>query len=177
MINYKKIITKDEFDAMSQEKYEYAVKEGLYHADYLKGQYPPSTLRRLLVHRALEISTIGTKYYKESEAVQQLIACNIVFPDNEKIIKILLSKDLTYDKICAYARVVSGIKKIALQTVEFDTDNSITIADKKVNGLCSLIRLHTGVSDYNLIVSKISEIAAHHKDLYIQLQEENEKVR
>lgn len=177
MINYKQIVTKEEFDAMSQEKYEYAVKEGLYHANYLRKYYEPVLLKELLATRALEIATIGTKYRGESTEVQQLIACNIAFPDNEKIIKILLSKGLTYDKVCTYSKVVSGLKKIALTAAEFDIDNSITIADKKVNGLCSVIRLHTGVSNYNVIVNKISEIAANYKDLYIELQGENTKVR
>ena len=84
----------------------------------------------------------------------------------------LLSKGITYNHLYHYSRAISSIKKVASLANKLELDDDVKLTSKKINALCSLIRLHFGIRDYNLIIAKINDIVVFKKDLYKKLEQD-----
>lgn len=177
-INFKEIITKEDIEALPVANYNYAINVGNYHATYLRNQFTPEYLSVYLTQRARELAFIGAKHQEKDDVTKELLAANIVHPDNEKLIKILLSRNITYGLLTNYAKCISKIKKIALIVDKYELHDDIKIVTKNINALCNIFKDYIGCNDYNLIIAKLNEILVYEKDLYLNLEAkhfENEK--
>ena len=170
-IDFEKVVTKDELLTLSKEDIELAKKDGSYHSRYLRSNFQGGSLIEVLAQRSRELAFLGHKYRDKSDTFKALLAANIVFADDEKFIRVLLSKNVNYYQLFSYARAVKSIKKITAIAKELDTDE-IKIASRKINRLCSIIKNYYGIKDYNLILAKIAEITAFRRDLYKKLEDE-----
>ena len=170
-IDFEKVVTKDELLTLSKEDIELAKKDGSYHSRYLRSNFEGGSLIEVLAQRSRELAFLGHKYRDKSDTFKALLASNIVFDNDKKFIRVLLSKNVNYYQLFSYARAVKSIKKITAIAKELDTDE-IKIASRKINRLCSIIKNYYGVKDYNLILAKIAEVTAFQKDLYKKLEDE-----
>ena len=171
-IDFNTIITKEDLKSLTEEEINFIRKEGLKHGTYLRNAFSSEMLKELLDARAKEIAYIGSKYQKLNPIAKELLAATIVFPNDESFIRCLLSKKITYNHLFNYARAISSIKKVTLLANKLEIDDSIKITSKKIDYLCSLVRIYFGTRDYNLIVAKINEIVVFKKDLYKKLEQE-----
>lgn len=177
-INFKEIVTKEDIEALPTANYHYAVNTGNYHATYLRNQFTPEHLSANLTIRARELAFIGANHQDKDEVTKELLAANIVHPNNKKLIEILLSRNVTYGLLTNYAKCISKIKKIALIVDKYELHEDIKIVTKNINALCNIFKDHLGYNDYNLIIAKLNEILVYEKDLYLSLEAkhfENEK--
>ena len=170
-IDFGKVVTKEDLAGLSSEEIEFAKKEGRYHAVYLRNYYNSDILSEILTPRAREVAFLGHKYRHQSDVVKELLAANIVFPNDEQFIKILLSRDINYYQLINYARAISSTKKVALYAKNLEADDNVRVISRKLNGLCNLVKSHTGIKDFNLILTKINEIVLFQKDLYKQVKD------
>ena len=138
---------------------------------YLRSNFQDGTLIEILAQRSRELAFLGHKYRDKSDTFKELLAANIAFGEDEKFIRILLSKNINYYQLFNYARAVKSIKKITSMAKDLEGDE-VKIASRKISRLCKLIKDYYGVKDYNLILAKIAEITAFQKDLYKQLEDE-----
>ena len=169
-INYEKVVTKEDVASLTEEEREFAFKEGSYHARYLRNVFTIDVLYEFLASRSRESAYLGHKYRKEKNVTKELIAATITFPNDECFIKILLNKNITYNKLYLYSRAISNLKKITLLSKEFDDDDNIKIVSKKLNSICHFIQNETGIKDFNLILAKINAIVMFRRDLYKKLE-------
>ena len=170
-IDFTTVITKEELLELSAEDIALAKKDGGYHSRYLRNSFEGGTLVERLASRSREIAFLGHKYRDKSDTFKELLAANIAFGEDEKFIRVLLSKNINYYQLFSYARAVKSIKKITALTKELEADE-IKIASRKLSRLCKIIKDYFGIKDYNLILAKIAEITAFQKDLYKKLEEE-----
>ncbi len=171
-IDFSTVVTREKLKTLTDEEVNFVKKEGLSHSRYLRNAYNPETLKSLLTTRAKEIAFVGYKYKDLNPTAQELLAATIVFPDDESFIKCLLSRNINYNLLFNYSRAVSSIKKVALLAKNLEIDEDVKLTSKKINTLCSLIRIYFGIRDYNLILAKINEIVLFKKDLYKKLEQE-----
>lgn len=174
-INFETVFTKEDFLTLSNEEVEFAKKEGTYHANYLRSMFSGGILIELLGQRSREIAYLSHKYRGQNDTTKELLAATIAFPDDEKLIKFLISKDITYNQLAAYSKAVTSVKKITILAKKVDVDDSITVASKKINKLCLLFKRYSGISDFNLILAKINEIVIFKKDLYKMIEDDQFK--
>lgn len=171
-IVFEKVVTKEELLKLSEEEVNFAKKEGIYHAEYLRRVFSKGILSEFLSERARELAFLGHKYRDQKNVTKELIAATIALPDDEKFIKALLSNNIDYDQLLSISKAISSIKKITLLAKRLQTDDSVKVVNKKIRNLCLFIRNYFGIRDFNLILAKINEIAAFKKDLYKKLEEE-----
>lgn len=171
-IDFNELVTKEDLQALTEEKREFALKEGNYHANYLRNQYSPEMLVELLASRARELAFIGFKYKDENMPTKELIASTITYPNTETFIQILIEKGISYAGLFSYSKLISKTKKLTLlaDELELDLAEDVQLASKKLNNLCALFRKYYGHSDYNLILTKVNYIVAFEKDLYKKLE-------
>ena len=91
---------------------ELAKKDGSYHSRYLRSNFEGGSLIEVLAQRSRELAFLGHKYRDKSDTFKALLAANIAFADDEKFIRVLLSKNVNYYQLFSYARAVKSIKKI-----------------------------------------------------------------
>lgn len=170
-IDFTKVVTKEELLTLSKEEIELAKKDGNYHSKYLRSNFQDGALVEILAQRSRELAFLGHKYRDKGDIFKELLAANIAFGEDEKFIRVLLSKNINYYQLFSYIRAVKSIKKITALTKELEADE-IKIASRKISRLCKIIKDYYGVKDYNLILAKIAEVTAFQKDLYKKLEEE-----
>lgn len=170
-IDYNKVVTKEYFSNMDEEKLEILKQEGERQAQILKRTYDFTKLQNpnFLSQKAQEIAHIGKKYTNLEESEKQILAANITLKD-ESVIEALLDKGINYNTLYYYSTLISKIKKLVSIADELDINEDITIINKRINYICSIIRLYFGVTDFTLIVNKLNEIAATKKTLYMKKQ-------
>ena len=173
VIDFKTVLTKEDIRALTEEERTIAVKEGLFNAHYLRSLYGQDGLHDLITFRSREIAFVNSKYQNLTPQAKELLAATIAFPDDDAFIRCLLSRNITYIKLHNYARAISGLKKISEKDKK--PDDNIREAINKITILCSLVRMHFGITDYNLILAKINEIIEFKKDLYKKLEQEQFK--
>lgn len=170
-INFEKVITKEDLMELPIEEVELAKKESAFHAKYLRASFSDGKLIELLSNRSRELAFLGRKYHDKSDTFKELLAANIVFPNDESFIKTLLCKNIGFYQLYSYARAVSSVKKITAMAKELENDE-IKIISRKINRLCAIIKNYYNIKDYNLILAKIAEIIVFKKDLYQKLEDE-----
>ena len=172
IIDFESVVTKEELRQISEEERAIIEKESTYHYNYLRNMYSGNFFIDILTNRAREIAFISSKYKNLSKPAKDCLAAKIAFNNDEKFIKCLLSKNITYNQLFAYARAISGVKKVVSLANKLEVDDVVKVTSKKLNNLCSLIRMYFGIRDYNLILAKINEIIVFKKELYKKLEQE-----
>lgn len=197
MIKFDKVLTSQEISEMDPEKIKFAKKEGQYHYNYLKNAYGPDYFKERLTSRARELAELGHKYRLEDEKTKELIAANIVFPNDLTFMKVLISKGITYAHLKAYSKIIRvgkiltqisvgncekqdfkelfdaygfGKQFLGISTKDLEAPD-FTIKSKKLDYLCYIIKQYFGIRDENLILAKVSEITALKKELYQEMEQ------
>ena len=173
-IDFETVLTKEDLGKLTKEEIDFIDIESSYHSNYLRTTYASFRLHDFLHKRARELAFLGFKYQSQSDIFKELLAAKIIFQDDEKFIRALLAKNITYLQLYSYSKMISGTKKLMTLSKKID-DESITIANKKLNNLCAYIKIYFGFKDYNLILAKINEIVVFKKDLYKKLENEHLK--
>ena len=171
-IDFQTVVTKEDFKQLTEEEKELIDKDSKYHYNYLRNIYTGETLVEMLPSRAYEIAFLSNKYKNLSPIAKNYLNVSIAFNDDEKFIKCLLSKNITYNHLYNYSRAISSIKKVVTLVNKLEVNEDVKVASKKLNNLCSLIRMYFGIRDYNLILAKINEIVLFKRDLYKKLEQE-----
>lgn len=171
-VDFQTVLTKEDLRTIDEDKLSFIRKEANAHSNYLRSAFQGGTLIEILASRSRELAFIGNKYRNLSNAEKELLAANIAFSNDESFIKALLSKGITYNHLYHYSRAISSIKKVASLANKLELDDDVKLTSKKINALCSLIRLHFGIRDYNLIIAKINDIVVFKKDLYKKLEQD-----
>ncbi len=170
-IDFNDVVTKEELLLLPEEKRDFAVKQGIYHRKYIESTYGYDYLASSLSLRAREIAFLANKYRMENNVTKELLAATIALPKDESIIRVLLSKNITYNNLVAYSRAISNLKKIAMLAKEIEPNEELKLANKKITNLCRLIKMYYGVSDFNLVLAKLNYLVAFKMDLYLEIEE------
>lgn len=171
-VDFKTVLTKEDLKNVDGKTLEFIKKEATINFSNLRKRFKNGQLIELLVLRACELAYSGHKYQSLNEIEKEILAANIVFSNDESFIKVLLSKGITYNYLYRYSRAISSIKKAVSTTDKLELDENVKLASKKINYLCSLIRLHFGIRNYNLIIAKINEIVVFQHELYKKLEQD-----
>ena len=171
-IDFESVVIKEELQQISEEERAIIEKESTYHYNYLRNMYSGDFFVDMLVNRSREIAFISSKYKNLSPTAKECLAARIAFNNDEKFIKCLLSRNITYNQLFVYARAISGVKKVVSLANKLEVDDDVKVTSKKLNNLCSLVRMYFGIRDYNLILAKINEIIVFKRDLYKKLEQE-----
>ena len=175
-IAVEKIITRDDLKTIDEEKYQELTKEASLHATYLNNYYPKSILVQLLAKRSREIAFMSEKYEDEDDTYKELLAANITYSDDEKIIRHLLSKGIGYHELRGYSNLISRIKKayFSIQKYDFNIElsNEINLSTRKISSICNFFIKYYGHFDCNLILTKINDLVVFKKNLYLSIEKE-----
>ena len=172
IVDFKTVLTKEDLKNFDKEKLEFIKKEAIVQSNKLKQMYRDGALIEILSSRSRELAFLGHKYRDLNNTEKELLAANIVFPNDEGIIKALIAKNISYNQLFSYSRAISSIKKIALYANRLEVEEDVKLTSNKINRLCSLFRQRYGIRDYNLIIAKINEIVIFHRELYKKLEQE-----
>ena len=172
-LDFKTILTKEDLSSLTMDKYEFAIKEALPWSNKVRAKVAGDY--SYITTRSREIS-MGCKYNSESNTVKELIAANISYPDSEKMIKVLLDKGITYERLFMYSRLVSSCKKMSLLQSQ-DKAVELKAGRKELNDLCNIFIPRDGLMDKNLLIAKLNEIVVFNGDLYKSLQRSKQKTR
>lgn len=171
-IDFESVVTKEELKQITDEERAIIEKDSSYHYNYLRNMYTGDFFAEMLMNRSREIAFISAKYTNLSTPAKECLAARIAFNNDESFIKCLLSRNITFNQLFAYARAISSMKKVVSLANKLEVDDDVKVTSKKLNNLCSLARMYFGIRDYNLILAKINEIIVFKKDLYKKLEQE-----
>ena len=171
-IDFKTVLTREDLKTLSTEEIEKLRKESNYHYEYFKYLYGNSCLYEILANRSRELAYTSNKYKDLNQTAKEFLISSVIFHNDEQFIRCLLAKKITYNHLFYYSKAISSIKKVVLLANKLEIDEDVKITNKKLNSLCSIIRLYFGVRDYNSILAKINEIVLFKKDLYKKLEQE-----
>ena len=113
-------------------------------------------------------------YKDENFLVKTLLTSKIIYPNTEMIINILLSKNVTYEKLEGVINRIDKIKQMANLNSQLLNDSTM-ITDKNLNHLCLLLRKYYPFENRNYMIARLVDIVVHEKDLYLSLQGENKE--
>ena len=171
-IDFESVVTKEQLQQLSEEERAIIEKEATFHHKILTKMSKGSDLSDLLTSKSREIAFLNRKFTNLSQTAKECLAARIAFDNDENFIKCLLSRKITYYILFSYARAISSTKRAITLDGKLNNDADIEAVNKKLNNLCSLVRMYFGIRDYNLILAKINEIIVFKRDLYKKLEQE-----
>lgn len=128
--------------------------------------------------QAFEFAFKNKDFENENNLKKTLINAEALLPNNETLINILLSRNITRKKLLRILEKVIALKKLSqLKDDETLLDDSTTLSDKNINTICALINKYCPCENYNLIIAKLTEIVLFEKELYLSLEGGKQKTR
>jgi len=171
-INYSKVLTKEDCESITTEQYQIIIKDAKYHSNYLRRHFDQSNLIDFAHTRSREIAFLGLKYKNESNAFKELLATNIAYNDDSRLIGYLLSSGYDYDTLSSYASLIGKTKQVyfLIKRLGLKPNEDLFISNKKLASICLWFKRYFGFDDYNLALAKIIDLAVFKKELYLELQ-------
>jgi len=185
-LNYSNILTIEDLQSLSEEEYNQIKligqafkkrKKEKEFRKYKKGLYGKNCTS--FMSNALEAFEFAFKnkdFENQSDFKKTLINAEVLFPNNENLIRILLSKNITHKKLMKIIEKISLIKE-KIKNNDQTLDESTTLTIKNLNIICALVNKYYPCENCNLIIAKLTEIVLFEKELYLSLEGGTQKTR
>lgn len=177
-IDYSIIITKQELELIPEDRYN-AIKTEAQRISTIidrtssanKTQYlaEHAKVRHLNKEKYAEDMVFIKTHKTEDYLTKVLLMANTIYANSEMIINILLTKNISYEKLAINIEKIEKLKKLAILKEEM-LDNTTTIVDKNLNYLCTILRKYYPYENRNYLIVKLTDIVIHEKELYLNLQ-------
>lgn len=187
-LNYSNILTIEDLQNLSEEEYSQikligeAFKKKKKKLNYRL--YQKSTFEKRhaspndINTEAFEFAFRNRDFENESYLKKVLINAEVLLPNNEIMITLLLSKNITRKNLLYILCKVIALKKLSqIKDEEKLLDDSTTLSDKNINVICTLVNKYCPCENYNLIIAKLTEIVLFEKELYQKLEGGKQKTR
>jgi len=183
-IDYSIILTRKEIESITEEKYNFIKNEVKRIADeaerIIQANKPSWVIERghykILHKENYARETVFLKDYKdENFNIKTLMTSKIIYSNTEMVINILLSKNITFEKLERIINRIEKIKQLAILNSQI-LDESTTITDKNLNYLCALLKKYYPYENRNYMIGRLVDIVVHEKDLYLSLQGKNKEI-
>lgn len=162
-MNYCDFVTKEYFSNMNKNRLKNIKDEAITR----KNNYQKKDVILELLAKNIAYFEYPNFTFEE----KQILASNICLND-EEVINTLLDAGIDYNTLYSYSNFISKYKKLISLTQKLGINNIIVIditANKNISYINSIISSKFDVLDFNLITTKLNEIAATKKTLYMKL--------
>jgi len=182
-IDYSIILTRQEIESISEEKYNFIKSDALRESQLItqmsSANKPEAIVKsgkfKNISKEAYARELVFLRKYKDEDFITKtLLTSKIIYPNTEMIINILLSKNITFEKLERIINRIEKIKQLAILNSQI-LDENTTITDKNLNYLCILLRKYYPFENRNYMIARLVDIVVHEKDLYLSLQGENKE--